>query len=157
MQAWEQPAGRDVIRGAVLKVLYLMEPDASGDRLKALVAYLADQDYSEAEIIHAANTLPRDDELDQKIRYKGNLTPADWHRVIQRTRTVRDRIDKPMGPGEMQGILELEPQLSRSDFDKVPAGADPDHEYRYVLKDQPLEDLFGKSRTRDDVPEEALA
>lgn len=136
------------MRLALLKVAYLMEPDMDGDRLRALVEYVSDQDWTSAELAYAANQLPCDEALDQKIRYGGHLTPADFERVISGARTLAERIKCPLTKEEMEQAIQLEPKLSRSDFSKQ--RRPHDDERRWLLDDGPLYDVFGLDRQRHD-------
>lgn len=145
-------APRDVVRAAVLKVAYLMEPDMSGARLQALVSYLADQGWSAAELTLAADRLPRDDRLDQKIRYGGRLTPADFGRVIEGAEEVADSIKQPLTAEQMEKAVDLEPDLTRSDFRRQKRPHDD--EDRWLLQKEPLADLFGMDRQRAERREE---
>lgn len=143
------PAPRDQVRAVLLKVAYLMEPDMSEARLRALIQYVADQDWTQAELFHAAERLPRDEHLDQKIRYGGRLTPADFDRIIEGTKKIADQIDKPLTRQQMIEAVDLEPALSRSDFRRE---SRPQHdEDRWILKAEPLRELFGMDRTRADA------
>jgi hypothetical protein len=142
----EGAAPRSIVRASILKVAYLMEPDMSSERLQALVAYVADQDWSQAELAHAADRLPRDQRLDEKIRYGGRLTPADFERVIEGAKEVAETIKKPLTARQMERAIELEPQLTRPDFTRQ--NRPHDDEDRWLLDDEPLEDLFGMDRSR---------
>ena len=138
-------ASRDVVRLALLRVAYLMEPDMGSDRLRALVEYVADQDWTATELSHAADVLPRDDQLDQKIRYGGNLTPADFDRVIEEIRGLAEGIKKPMGKAKMRRVIQLEPGITRDDFERVsqPHTDDPDP---VMLTESALQAHFDKTR-----------
>lgn len=135
-----------MVRASILKVAYLMEPDMSSERLQALVAYVADQDWSQAELAHAADRLPRDQRLDEKIRYGGRLTPADFERVIEGAKEVAETIKRPLTKRQMERAIELEPQLTRPDFTRQKRPHDD--EDRWLLDDEPLEELFGMDRSR---------
>ena len=140
-------ADRSVIRMCMLKVAYLMEPDMSNDRFRALVEYLADQDWTNEELTHAANVLPKDQQLDQKIRYGGRLTPADWERIISGIRSIAESIKMPLTKEQMEQAIQLEPGLSRGDFKKTsqPHDDEPDP---YLLSEKALNKHFNKSRQR---------
>jgi len=139
-------APRGQVRAALLKVAYLMEPDMASERLQALVAYVADQNWSPAELSHAAERLPRDQQLDQKIRYGGRLTPADFERVIQGAKAVAETIKQPLTRDQMERAIELEPELDRTDFTRQKRPHDDND--RWLLGDEPLEQLFGMDRSR---------
>lgn len=141
-----------MVRAALLKVAYLMEPDMSSERLQAMVAYVADEGWSAAELAHAAERLPRDERLDEKIRYGGRLTPADFERVIEGAKEVAETIKQPLTAEQMERAIELEPELSRSDFSRQSRPHD-DHD-RWLLDDEPLEELFGMDRRRPERRDE---
>lgn len=142
----DKRASRDEVRGALLKVAYLMEPDMASERLQALVAYVHDREWSAAELALAADRLPVDQALDEKIRYGGRLTPNDFQRVIEGARVVADSIKKPLTADQMERAIELEPRLQRHHFRHERR---PQHdEDRYVLKAEPLSAIFDKTRTR---------
>lgn len=139
-------APRDHVRLAVLKVAYLMEPEMEPTRLRALVEYIADQKWTSADLALAADCLPRDDYLDAKVRYGGCITPADFERVIEGAREVANNIKRPLTKKQMERALQLEPQLSRDDFElqKRPH----DDEDRWLLSEAKLEALFDMDRSR---------
>jgi len=146
LQADTASAPRNAIRAAMLKVVYLMEPDMEGDRFRAMVQYLADQDYTAAELAFAADRLTRDEELDEKLRYGGRITPADFERIIAGHRRLRSRIKKPMYRGQAEEAIELEPDLTWEDFDRQ----DRPHDDRdsFVVTDEALGRIFDMARTR---------
>ena len=146
LQADTASAPRNAIRAAMLKVVYLMEPDMEGDRFRAMVQYLADQDYTAAELAFAAGRLPRDPELDEKIRYGGRVTPADFERVISGNRRLRSRIKKPMFRGQAEEAIELEPELTWGDFERQ--SRPHDDEDRWVVTDEALGRIFDMTRSR---------
>jgi len=147
MAGQDQPAPREVVRACVMKVAYLMEPDMEDGRARALVEYISDRDWTAEELAHAADVLPRDDQLDQKIRYGGNLTPADFERVVQAIRELSESIKQPMEAKQMRRAIQLEPGLERSDFKQT---RQPQHEGPdpYLLTEAALGEHFDKTRKR---------
>lgn len=130
-EAWETPAKRETVADTVTMITALVEPDADKNRVSTLVSYLLSQDYTEAEIRYAAEELPKDEHLDNKMRYGKPLTPADFERVINRSRKVRAKLRKDMDRDTMIEMIEMEPRLSRDDFGKR---HDKDNNTVYKLK-----------------------
>lgn len=130
-EAWEEPASRETIASTVGMVVSLVEPDADDDRVQVLTRYLCSQDYTEAEIRYAARELPKDEHLDNKMRYGKPMTPADFERVIKRSRKVRSKLRKSMDRDTMLEMIEMEPALSEEDFGKR---HDRDNNTVYKLK-----------------------
>jgi len=145
-ELWAQEATRPMLRGAVLKVSYLMEPDMETERFKVLVQYLADQQYTAGELAYAADELPRDQQLDQKIRYGGRLTPADFERKVKEARLTKERLDKRMSEATKDRVLELEPALGPEHLRRQPGGESQDP--YWIIKSEPLEEIFGVTRQR---------
>jgi len=132
-EAWEQPASRETIADTLAMVVSLVEPSADADRVQVLTRYLTAQDYTEAEIKYVADQLPKDEHLDNKMRYGKPLTPADFERVIKRCRKLRARWKKEMDRDTMLELIEMEPSLTRDDFGER---LDRDNNRVYLLKKQ---------------------
>lgn len=130
-EAWQAAAERETVADTVTMITALVEPDADKNRVSTLVSYLLSQDYTEAEIRYAAQELPKDEHLDNKMRYGKPLTPADFERVIKRSRKVRAKLRKDMDRDTMIEMIEMEPALSRDDFGKR---HDNDNNTVYKLK-----------------------
>jgi len=115
-EAWEAPAKAETVQNAVGTVISLVEPDADAERVQVLAQYLLAQDYTDAEIRYAARELPRDEHLDNKMRYGKPLTPADFERVINQSRRLRASLQTTMDRDTMMEMIELIPSLTREDF-----------------------------------------
>lgn len=114
--AWEAPAEPETIQNAVGTVFSLVEPSADEERVEVLAQYLLARDYTDAEIRYAARELPRDEHLDKKMRYGKPLTPADFERVINKTRRIRASLQTPMERETMMEMIGMIPELEREDF-----------------------------------------
>ena len=115
-EAWEAPASPETVQDAVGTVVSLVEPDADEERVQVLAQYLLAQDYTDAEIRYAARELPRDEHLDNKMRYGRPLTPADFERVISASRRIRASLQTTMDRDTMMEMIKRIPELEREDF-----------------------------------------
>jgi hypothetical protein len=115
-EAWEAPASPETVQDAVGTVVSLVEPDADEQRVQVLAQYLLAQGYTDAEIRYAARELPRDEHLDNKMRYGKPLTPADFDRVINQSRRIRASLQTTMDRDTMMEMIELIDELEREDF-----------------------------------------
>ena len=147
MAAAEGEAPRAVVEACLIRVVYLMEPDMEPDRLKALVEYISVQGWSAEQLAHAADVLPRDQKLDEKIRYGGRITPADFERVIMEVEEVLEKVKVPMDARHMRLMIQLEPALSREDFEQLKQPHN-EGENPFILKEEALNDHFDETRTR---------
>lgn len=111
-----------------------MQPDIldHATRKKALYARLKKREYSVGEILYAVDQLADDPELDDKLRYGGDLSAADFRRVIEPIRKVRRRLrgGKIMTEKEVWQAVEAIPELEREDFD---ACRDETQERRFIF------------------------
>lgn len=101
-------------------------------RQKALRKRLEKRDYSKGEILYAVDELADDPELDDKLRYGGDLSAADFRRVIEPIRSTRKRLigGKMLTEEEVWDAVDTIPELEREDF----GAALPDEEKRrFVL------------------------
>lgn len=119
-EAWTEPAGEELVAQAVTKIVQLVQPSRETDEewLQAFVGFVVGEGYTEGEIRHAAAALPKDEHLDNKLRYGRSFTPADIERVIKTVRRARANLKTSMTRAEMQTAIEMEPALSREDFGK---------------------------------------
>ena len=115
-EAWEAPASPETVQDAVGTVVSLVEPSADEERVQVLAQYLLARDYTDAEIRYAARELPRDEHLDNKMRYGKPLTPADFERVIGKTRRIRASLQTTMDRDTMMEMIGMIPELEREDF-----------------------------------------
>lgn len=115
-EAWERDAHPETVSAVVVSILALVEPSADSDRTEVLTQYLANRDYTDAELRYAARELPRDEHLDAKMRYGKPLTPADFERVINRSRRIRTSLRTAMDRETMIEMIEEFDDLSEDDF-----------------------------------------
>lgn len=87
-------------------------------RQKALRRRLEKRDYTLGEILYAVDQLADDPELDDKLRYGGDLSAADFRRVIEPIRQTRSRLvnSKVLTEEEVWQAVETVPELDREDF-----------------------------------------
>lgn len=114
-------------------------------RKKALYARLRKREYSFGELIYAVDRLADDPDLDEKIRYGGDLSAADFRRVIEPIQTTRKRLltTKLLTKSEMWTAIETVPTLERNHF----GACRPEEEARrFVLKSE-VRDKIESSRS----------
>jgi hypothetical protein len=141
-ERWKAPATREQVAQAVMTTTALVEPAIDDSRLQALVAFLASEDYSEAEIAYAARELPKDEHLDAKMRYGKPLTPADFERIISRVRSLRKVLSQQRIPEKrMDALINEVPELCREDFGQM--GFDVNSDPVYTIKADARERLEG--------------
>jgi len=141
-QEWNQPPSKEDL-GAALKRLSLeVQPDILDQplRKKALYARLKKREYSKGEILYAVDQLADDPELDDKLRYGGDLSAADFRRVIEPIRETRRRLKegKILTQEEVWDAVETVPELGREDFG---ACRDEQKQRRFILKSEARERL----------------
>lgn len=87
-------------------------------RQKALRKRLEKRDYSKGEVLYAVDELADDPELDDKLRYGGDLSAADFRRVIEPIRQIRQQLikGKMLTEEEVWDAVETVPELEREDF-----------------------------------------
>lgn len=112
-----------------------MQPDIREQplRQKALRQRLEKREYTKGEILYAVDRLADDPELDDKLRYGGDLSAADFRRVIEPMRETRRRLKqgKVLTEEEVWGAVKTVPALERDDFGIC---RPEENERRFILK-----------------------
>jgi len=119
---------------ALTRLALEVQPDITEQplRQKALKRRLEERGYSKGEILFAVDQLADDPELDDKLRYGGDLSAADFRRVIEPIRQIRKRLiqGKRLTEEEVWDAIDTVPNLTREDF--APNRADETNR-RFVL------------------------
>lgn len=98
-------------------MLSAWQPGVKDARAQQLAGLLALRGYSEAELAYAAKELIYDPAVDRKMQYKGEITAADFERVVGRLRSLRARLRLPLMLQDVNRLIEEFPTwLSWDDF-----------------------------------------
>lgn len=86
--------------------------------MAAVLGQVAARGYTAAELAYAARTLSADPVLDRKLTFeRGQITAADFERVIHALRTLRAQITMQLRLEDVNEIVERFPELiSVDDF-----------------------------------------
>ena len=68
---------------AISSVLALYQPEAQPEQIAVLTRLVSRRGYSQAELSYAVEELAFDETMNDKLRYKAPVTPADFERVIK--------------------------------------------------------------------------
>jgi len=109
-------------------------------RQKALKKRLRKREYSKGEILYAVDELADDPELDDKLRYGGDLSAADFRRIIEPIRETRARLldGQFLSEKEVYDATDAVPGLTTDDFGRARS---EDSERPYILKNKARERL----------------
>jgi len=146
---WEEQPSKQELGDALTRLSLEVQPDILDDqaRKKALYARLRKREYSKGEVLYAVDELSDDPELDEKLRYGGDLSAADFRRVIEPIRETRRRLKggKILTEEEVWQAVETVPELSREDFGEC---RDATKQRRFMLKSEarPKLDHYGTSQ-----------
>lgn len=139
---WTLRAGEQHITDALTRLALEVQPSIieRDARLGALVRRLQKRSYSKGEILYAVDELADNPDLDDKLRYGGDLSAADFRRVIEPIRETRRRLmsGEILTEGEMWRAAETVPELSTEDFGQC---RDQTHDRRFTLKSEARERL----------------
>ena len=115
-----QEASSGELRDALTRLALEVQPDIREQplRQKALKRRLQKRGYTKGEILYAVDELADDPELDDKLRYGGDLSAADFRRVIEPIRKTRKRLiqGKRLTEEEVWDAIDTVPDLTREDF-----------------------------------------
>jgi len=134
---WEEQPSKQELGDALTRLSLEVQPDILDDqaRKKALYARLRKREYSKGEILYAVDELADDPELDEKLRYGGDLSAADFRRVIEPIRETRRRLKggKILTEEEVWQAVETIPELAREDFGEC---REATKQRRFILKSE---------------------
>lgn len=120
---------------ALTRLSLEVQPDILDDqaRKKALYARLRKREYTKGEILYAVDELSDDPELDEKLRYGGDLSAADFRRVIEPIRETRRRLKagQVLTEDEVWHAVDTIPELQREDFGEC---RDATKQRRFILR-----------------------
>lgn len=132
---WKQPAGTGELTRALTRLALEVQPSIQEQplRQKALRARLEKRGYTLGEILYAVDELADDPELDDKLRYGGDLSAADFRRVIEPIRETRERLinGKILTEEEVWQAVETVPEIEQNDFGTC---RQEDQKRRFILK-----------------------
>jgi len=120
------------VTAAVSTVLALYQPDAKPEQVAILVSLVAGRGYSKAELRFALEELAFDEEMNNKLRYKSPVTPADFERVIKASRQYRAMLDTPQPEREVLKICLRFPEVRRDNWKQCSFDEFNNPLYRYV-------------------------
>lgn len=159
-QTWTEEPSEELRAACVTMLAIEVQPNVADDQLRmaALKRRLRKRGYTRGELLYATDRLADDPELDDKIRYGGTLSGADFRRVIEPCRQVRRKIvqahtrrggDFPekrqyreLTEQEMREAVDLIPELDVEDFGDRPGQRD--NQTLYILKADARERLEGQ-------------
>jgi len=132
---WRREISSGELSDALTRLALEVQPNITDQplRQKALKRRLEQRGYTKGEILYAVDQLADDPELDDKLRYGGDLSAADFRRVIEPVRETRRRLidGKVLTEDEVWQAVETVPDLGREDF----GTCRPDEQKRrFVLK-----------------------
>lgn len=117
---WLDSISTRVLKSALSRLALEVQPAIMENRArqKALFERLQKRDYTRGEILFAVDRLADDPELDDKLRYGGDLSGADFRRVIEPLRKMRSRLKqgKRLTEDEVWDAIELLPEIDYEDF-----------------------------------------
>jgi len=140
---WMVPAENSHPVVAVSQVMDVAAPDASADRISLLARLISQRGYTAAELAYAAQELPFDEYLNDKLRYGKSIMPADFERVIKQVRKKRSLLGKKLTEQKMEELVMELPDLKRSDFGVCSRNS----------KDDPIFILKAENRNKMEVPQ----
>lgn len=127
---------------ALTRLSLEVQPDILDDqaRKKALYARLRKREYTTGEILYAVDELSDDPELDEKLRYGGDLSAADFRRVIEPIRETRRRLKggQILTEDEVWQAVQTIPELERDDFGGCREAGE---KRRFILKSEAYDKL----------------
>lgn len=117
--------------------------------MKALYLRLRERGYTRGELILAFDRLMDDIYLDEKIRYGGDLSGADFKRIIEPIRKARRQLldGRLLTESEMWETIDTVPDLTREDFG---VGSD-EGDRRFRINPQGKEKLSREQDTQSDA------
>lgn len=129
-----------LLEDALTRLALEVQPSITEDplRQKALFQRLQKREYSKGELLYAIDQLADDPDLDDKLRYGGDLSAADFRRIIEPIRATRERLvnGKVLTEDEVWQAVETVPELEADDF----GTCRPDDERRrFILKSEARE------------------
>ena len=101
---------------AVSSVLALYQPEAQAEQIAVLMRLVSRRGYSKAELAYAVEELAFDETMNEKLRYKAPVTPADFERVIKASREHRAALSTPQRDTKVRELLSKYPELEREKF-----------------------------------------
>lgn len=117
---WRREISRGELTDALTRLALEVQPSIREQplRQKALRRRLEKREYTLGEVLYAVDQLADDPELDDKLRYGGDLSAADFRRVIEPIRQTRRRLvdSKVLTEEEVWQAVETVPGLERDDF-----------------------------------------
>ena len=136
-EKWKSPVSSGELTDALTRLALEVQPDIRDQplRQKALRQRLEQRGYTKGEILYAVDELADGPELDDKLRYGGDLSAADFRRVIEPIRKTRRRLrqGKVLTEEEVWRAVDTVPQLKREDFG---ACRPEESDRRFILKKQ---------------------
>ena len=98
------------IATAVSTITTLIEPDASEERVAVLARWIAEQDYSAAEIRMVEREAP-------KANHYGKFIRIDvLHGIVERSRRLRSMLDRVLTGEEVSKLCSAHPDVTPLDF-----------------------------------------
>jgi hypothetical protein len=134
-QLWLVPAERSHVTAAVSHVLAACEPGAQSERVALFARMVALRCYTAAELAYAAQELPFDQVVNDKLRFNRPVMPADFERIIKLHRKKRAKLRRAMPLADAEELaMEFPDELSIEHFHCT--GFDDDNRalYRYFPK-----------------------
>jgi len=141
--------------------------DMGADDITTLSVMVTRRGYTEAELAYAMEELMYDEKLDQKLRFRDAITPADFERLIGAHRAMRRRLQQLLSRYEMNRLIDDYPEhISRDDFGV--AGYDSRNEPLFRFKSDPStpngtmcptleDDPARRERPDDDSPDYTMS
>lgn len=115
-EAWLAPASPQQAAAAVGMVLACVQPGATDEQTEMLGFLVAQAGYTEAELAHAARSLPFCPVLDKKLSFPGGaVTAADFGRVIHEMRRLRAQLDMKLRLEDVNDLVQRYPDLLSAD------------------------------------------
>lgn len=109
-EAWAVPTTPEQVADAVSTVLALIEPDAGPERVAVLARFVADQDYTAAEMQLMAREGPKANHYGSRLRIDV------LHGIVEESRKLRAMLDRVLTGEEVSALCTAHPEISPDDF-----------------------------------------
>ena len=135
--AWLEPATPEQAAEAVSMILMMTDQNQSDERVAMFNRMIAGRGYSRAELAWAAREMPFDEQVNDKIRYRQPITPADFEAVVKRIRKTRSKLKRPITQKQVDELCDEYPDaLSPEHFGCCGYDDYNNPLYRYVVPDK---------------------
>ena len=113
--AWQEPATGTQAARAVTVVHLVYDQPISDDRAAMFTRMIAKRGYTAAELAYAAQQMPFDEEVNDKVRYGRPIMPADFEQCIRKVRRTRSMLRRPISQSQVDELCDEWPETLTPD------------------------------------------